>query len=110
MRCRAGCRVLSKPTAAAINEKTRISLPDPEFLKIQLARLPTHQRTSRAWHCSPSRQGRRYRSSAAASCFLLPARADELAAQNDYNGAAVWRRITHAVGQLANQTSPGPLH
>jgi hypothetical protein len=26
-------------------------------------------------------------------------RADELAAQDDYNGAAVWRRITHAVGQ-----------
>src|SRR5271163_146537 len=34
------------------------------------------------------------------------ARADELAAQDDYNGAAVWRRITDAVGQLANQFSP----
>jgi len=34
------------------------------------------------------------------------ARADELAAQDDYNGAAVWRRITDAVGQLANQTPP----
>jgi hypothetical protein len=30
------------------------------------------------------------------------ARADELAAQDDYNGAAVWHRITDAVGQLAN--------
>jgi hypothetical protein len=38
------------------------------------------------------------------------ARADELAAQNDHNGAAVWRRITDAVDQLANETPPGPLH
>jgi DNA invertase Pin-like site-specific DNA recombinase len=38
------------------------------------------------------------------------ARADELAAQDDHNGAAVWRRITDAVGQLANNTPPGPLH
>ena len=38
------------------------------------------------------------------------ARADKLAAQDDYNGAAVWRRITDAVGQLANQTPPGQLH
>ena len=38
------------------------------------------------------------------------ARADELAAQDDYNGAAVWRRITDAVGQLANQTPSGPVH
>jgi hypothetical protein len=38
------------------------------------------------------------------------ARADELAAQQDDNGAAVWRRITDAAGQLANQTPPGPLH
>ena len=38
------------------------------------------------------------------------ARADGLAAQDDYNGAAVWRRIPDAVGQLANRTSPGPLH
>jgi hypothetical protein len=37
-------------------------------------------------------------------------RAEELAAQNDYNGAAVWRRITDAVGQLANVTPAGPLH
>jgi len=38
------------------------------------------------------------------------ARADELAAQEDHNGAAVWRRITDAVVQLANQTPTGPLH
>ena len=38
------------------------------------------------------------------------ARADELAAQDDHNGAAVWRRITDAVRQLANQTPVGPLH
>jgi hypothetical protein len=38
------------------------------------------------------------------------ARADELAAQEDHNGAVVWRRITAAVGQLANQTPSGPLH
>jgi hypothetical protein len=38
------------------------------------------------------------------------ARADELAAQDDSNGEAVWRRITDAVRQLANQTPAGPLH
>ena len=38
------------------------------------------------------------------------ARADELTAQDDYNRAAVWRRITDAVGQLANRTPVGPLH
>jgi hypothetical protein len=38
------------------------------------------------------------------------ARAEELAVQEDHNGAAVWRRITDAVLQLANQTPPGPLH
>ena len=37
-------------------------------------------------------------------------RADELAEQDDYTGAAVWRRITDAVGQLANRTPPGPLN
>jgi hypothetical protein len=37
-------------------------------------------------------------------------RAEELAAQDDYNGAAVWRGIADAVGELANQTPPGPLH
>jgi len=38
------------------------------------------------------------------------ARADELAAAEDHNGVAVWRRIAHAVGQLANPTPPGPVH
>jgi hypothetical protein len=38
------------------------------------------------------------------------ARADELAAAGDGNGAATWRRITDAVVQLANQTPPGPVH
>jgi hypothetical protein len=38
------------------------------------------------------------------------ARADDLAAQDDYNGEAVWRRITDAVRQLANQAPAGPLH
>ena len=38
------------------------------------------------------------------------ARAEELAAQDDYNGAAVWRRITDAVGQLANTTPSGRPH
>ena len=37
-------------------------------------------------------------------------RAEELAAQDDYNGAAVWRRIADAVGQLANVTLAGPVH
>jgi hypothetical protein len=34
------------------------------------------------------------------------ARADELAAQDDHNAAAVSRRITDAAGQLANETPP----
>jgi hypothetical protein len=38
------------------------------------------------------------------------ARADELAAAGDDNGAATWRRITNAVVQLANQTPPSPVH
>ena len=38
------------------------------------------------------------------------ARGDELAAQDDYSGEAVWRRITDAVRQLANQPPAGPLH
>jgi hypothetical protein len=37
-------------------------------------------------------------------------RADELTAAGDDNGAATWRRITNAVGQLANNTPPGPVH
>jgi hypothetical protein len=38
------------------------------------------------------------------------ARADELAAAGDNDGVATWRRITHAVGELANKTPPGPVH
>ena len=34
------------------------------------------------------------------------ARADELAAQDDHNGAATWRRITDAVTQLSNKIRP----
>jgi hypothetical protein len=37
------------------------------------------------------------------------ARADELADAGDDNGAAIWRRITDAVAQVANQTPPGPV-
>ena len=37
-----------------------------------------------------------------------PARADALAAAGDREGEAVWRRITHAVAQLENQTRPDP--
>jgi hypothetical protein len=37
-------------------------------------------------------------------------RADELAADGDQDGAVTWRRITDAVGQLANTTPPGPVH
>ena len=38
------------------------------------------------------------------------ARADELAAAGDENGAATGHRITAAVEQLANNTPTGPLH
>jgi hypothetical protein len=38
------------------------------------------------------------------------ARADELTAAGDQNGAATWRRIIAAIEQLANNTPPGPLH
>jgi len=31
---------------------------------------------------------------------------DELAADGDHDGAMTWRRITDAVGQLANTTPP----
>jgi hypothetical protein len=37
-------------------------------------------------------------------------RAHELAADGDHDGAATWRRIASAVGQLANNTRPGPAH
>jgi len=38
------------------------------------------------------------------------ARADELVAARDDNGAVVRRRITAAVAQLANNTPPGRVH
>ena len=39
------------------------------------------------------------------------ARADEMAALDDYQRQATWRRITETVGQLANPTPPdGVLH
>ena len=38
------------------------------------------------------------------------ARADELFAEQDHDGAAVWRRIIDAVCQLANTTPSGRLH
>jgi hypothetical protein len=37
-------------------------------------------------------------------------RVDELAADGDLNGAAVRRRITHAVAELANTTPSGPVN
>jgi hypothetical protein len=37
-------------------------------------------------------------------------RAEELAEAGDRTGEAVWRRVTDAVGQLANTTPPGPVH
>jgi hypothetical protein len=37
-------------------------------------------------------------------------RAEDLAADSDEAGAAVWRRVIDAIGQLANTTSPGPMH
>jgi len=37
-------------------------------------------------------------------------RADELWESGDIAGAAVWRRIIDAVGQLANTTPSGPVH
>ena len=38
------------------------------------------------------------------------ARADELFAEQDHDGAAVWRRIIDAVGQLANMKPSGRPH
>ena len=38
------------------------------------------------------------------------ARADELAAEGDQHGAAIWRLITDAVAQLVNTTPTGPVH
>ena len=37
-------------------------------------------------------------------------RMQELALNGDSAGAAVWRRVTDAVGQLVNTTPPGPVH
>ena len=37
-------------------------------------------------------------------------RAEELAEEGDHNGAAVWRRVTSAIEQLANRTPPGLVH
>jgi len=37
-------------------------------------------------------------------------RADELAADGEAAGVAVWRRIIDAVGQLTNVTPPGKVH
>lgn len=37
-------------------------------------------------------------------------RIDELVTAGDDDGVAVWRRISDAVGQLANTTPPGPVH
>ena len=34
-------------------------------------------------------------------------RAEELAEQGDHNGAAVWRRVTDAIGQLARSMHEG---
>ena len=37
-------------------------------------------------------------------------RMPELAFSGDSAGAAVWRRIIDAIGQLVNMTPPGPVH
>ena len=37
-------------------------------------------------------------------------RADELVADGDDAGVAVWRRIIDAIGQLVNTTPPGQVH
>ncbi|HUC11460.1 MAG TPA: hypothetical protein VL985_13680 [Stellaceae bacterium] len=37
-------------------------------------------------------------------------RADELAAEKDRDGAAIWCLIVDAVAQLANTTPSGPVH
>ena len=37
-------------------------------------------------------------------------RAHELAADGDRAGAATWLRITNAITQLTNTTSPGTMH
>ena len=37
-------------------------------------------------------------------------RAEELAAEGDNAGVAVWRWIIRAIGQLEDTTPPGPMH
>ena len=37
-------------------------------------------------------------------------RMQELVLNGDRAGAAVWRRVTDAIGQLVNTTPPGPVH
>jgi len=37
-------------------------------------------------------------------------RMQELALNGDSAGAAVWQRVTDAIGQLVNTTPPGPMH
>lgn len=37
-------------------------------------------------------------------------RADEIWDDGDMAGAAIWRRIIDAIGQLSNTTPPGPVH
>jgi len=37
-------------------------------------------------------------------------RMQELALNGDSAGAAVWRWVTDAIGQLVNTTPPGPVH
>ena len=37
-------------------------------------------------------------------------RAEELAADGDKAGVAVWRRIISAIEQLKDTTPPGPMH
>ena len=37
-------------------------------------------------------------------------RGEELAADGDNAGVAVWRRIIRAIGQLEDTTRPGPIH
>jgi hypothetical protein len=50
---------------------------------------------------------KRYGEKAVEECAT---RADELFAEGDHAGAAVWCRIADAVGQLANTTPGGPMH
>ena len=50
---------------------------------------------------------KRYGAKAEAECVT---RTDDLAAADDHDGVAVWRRISDAVAQLSNTTPTGPLH